>query len=663
MRLFMSSTRAGAWALGLLLVPFAAVPVNVHAMTRVSATQLVETGEAMPAEFRLDGLTRTGAGQTWLKLSPTPIFTDDARMVVVGGGHVREHALPAVRHYIGHERDDPGSVAFVSVHPDGRIRGWLRHGGRIEAFGREPGETVSVLSLSRVDMSDPSSSRPFSCGTDALTHRHPESELAVADGKPPPSQTAAQNTIAIPDAARQTDAVTGGVRWMGVAIDSDYEYYQRFNNAGAAATYAADLIGYTSLMYRNETNTGLLIPFLRVFDQPGDPWNQTGSTSCSLYEFGLHWHQNQGQVQRSFAHLLSGKDLGGGIAWLGTACRTSNQNFDISDDDCPGLPTTAPYAGAYGVSASLAGNFNPANPQSVWDIVVVSHEIGHNLSSPHTHCYGNVAGNPAPVDQCYVESPPQGLLCHAGATALPGPQGQASGTIMSYCHQRPGGLSNIALSFGTGHPYGVQPARVPNRIRGFVDQVPASCLFEPGPGNDAIFANGFQCSAGVPGCGGGGGTVCLSSQGATANGEWASGDPNNRVRLLNIGAGNQLTGMAADIRVEARSPSWLSEARVVFSGSNTNGHSIAYTPGLNMDQAGVINHSSNGVLSFAALGLQNVVAGPDGILRVEWNETFDDPSVNPDSLWGNHPSPSVCGGFRLICSNQAACDQAAQAAQ
>ncbi len=643
-------------ALSILLVLCAVLPGDGHAATRVTLAQLVEIGEPPQGEFRLEGLTRTGAGQTWLKLSPTPIFTDGARLVVVGEGGAREHPLPAVRHYLGHERDDPSAAAFVSVHPDGRVRGWLRHGGRIEAFGREPGESMSTLSLSRVDLSAAAAGRPFSCGSEALGHLHLEPE----PGKQTVSPAPAHDLISVSEAAGRADSISGGVRWMGVAIDSDYEYYQRFNNVDAATAYTADLIGYASLMYRNETNTGLLIPYLRLFNQPSDPWSQVGSTACSLFEFGLHWHQNQGQVQRSFAHLLSGKNLGGGIAWLGTACRTSNQNFDITDQNCPGLPNIAPYAGGYGVSASLAGNFNPANPQALWDIVVVSHEIGHNLSSPHTHCYGNVAGNPVPVDQCYVESPPpSGLLCHAGNVSLPGPQGQASGTIMSYCHQRPGGLGNIALSFGTGHPYGVQPARVPNRIRGFVDQAPASCLFEPGPGNDAIFSSGFECVAGTPGCTG---AVCLSSQGATANGAFASGDPNNRVRLLNIGSGNQLTGLAVDVRVEARSPSWLSEARIVFSSSNIAGYRISYTPGLKMEQPGTINHSSNGVVTFVSQGLQNVVAGADGILRVEWNETFDDPEVNPDSLWSNHPTPTVCGGLRLVCTNQAACNQAAQAA-
>ena len=34
-----------------------------------------------------------------------------------------------------------------------------------------------------------------------------------------------------------------------------------------------------------------------------------------------------------------------------------------------------------------------------------------------------------------------------------------AGTIMSYCHQQPGGYGNIAMTFGEGHTCGVLPDR------------------------------------------------------------------------------------------------------------------------------------------------------------------------------------------------------------
>jgi hypothetical protein len=100
----------------------------------------------------------------------------------------------------------------------------------------------------------------------------------------------------------------------------------------------------------------------------------------------------------------------------------------------------------------------------------VAHEIGHNFNSPHTHCYNGIGGNSSPVDQC--RSGESG--CYAGTQALPGPIGVGSGTIMSYCHLLSGSYTNIKLTFGTNHPYGVQPGRVPSRMNSYVAAVAAS---------------------------------------------------------------------------------------------------------------------------------------------------------------------------------------------
>ena len=64
------------------------------------------------------------------------------------------------------------------------------------------------------------------------------------------------------------------------------------------------------------------------------------------------------------------------------------------------------------------------------------HELGHNFSTPHTHNYC-----PVPIDQCA----PAGFFgdCQTGEVCT------TSGTIMSYCHACPGGLSNYTTWF---HP-------------------------------------------------------------------------------------------------------------------------------------------------------------------------------------------------------------------
>lgn len=465
----------GSAILALLLL---SASFQAGAAVRYTPAMLAERLQIAEGGIRLHGLRREGIGDTWLSLSPQPIFGPKAMLEIVGAGDTRKQAPPAVRHFHGYERDDPVALAFVSVHPDGRIRGWLRRGGQIEAFGREPGAEADVMTLVRVDLADVEGGRQFTCGSD---HLPPIASLV------PDRSLGQPASVPVPEGGDPD-------YWVNVAIDSDYEYYAQFNDTNAAASYAADLIGFASLLYRAEINTGLAIPYLRLFTTPDDPWQQTG-TACMLYEFGAHWGQHQGQVQRTIAHFLSGKNLNSGIAWVGVLCR-SNQNFDIGAQ-CPGLPAIGSYAGAYGVSTSLSGSFDPDNPQVAWDIVVVSHEIGHNFNSPHTHCYGGIGGNPSPIDQCFNSE----NGCYVGPTSLPGPMGQGTGTLMSYCHLLAGGLSNVSLNFGTGHPFGVQPIRVPSRMQAHVQeraaQAPA-CFVN----FDLIYADGFECTDGSPGCGG-----------------------------------------------------------------------------------------------------------------------------------------------------------------
>ncbi|MCH8314425.1 MAG: hypothetical protein IIA64_00495, partial [Planctomycetes bacterium] len=71
------------------------------------------------------------------------------------------------------------------------------------------------------------------------------------------------------------------------------------------------------------------------------------------------------------------------------------------------------------------------NNNQNWDIIVVSHELGHNFGSPHTHDY-----NP-PIDGCGLGE------C----------KNAENGTLMSYCGQCPGGLANYRLEF---HPIVVE---------------------------------------------------------------------------------------------------------------------------------------------------------------------------------------------------------------
>jgi hypothetical protein len=288
-----------------------------------------------------------------------------------------------------------------------------------------------------------------------------------------------------------------------VAIETDYEFYQLFNSTTNATAYIGNLIGFASTIYTSELNTSLVVQSVSLWTTGAnsDPWTVWPAplpkqpdyrTTCGLNEFGHYWNVNRTGVSRTIAHFLSGKSYGGGIAWLNALC--AGPSFNYTDTaHCPGIPTDVSWFGGYGFTANISGQFDINNPGVVWDIYSVSHEIGHNFGSPHSHCYGNIGGNPNPIDQCWdLET---GSGCYTGSTtSLPGPAGAGSGTIMSYCHLVRNSFSDITLTFGTNFAYGTQPGREAALMNSYVSSVASSnpsCL-APVSSGTGIFSDGFE---------------------------------------------------------------------------------------------------------------------------------------------------------------------------
>ncbi|MBZ0173382.1 MAG: zinc-dependent metalloprotease, partial [Phycisphaerales bacterium] len=211
--------------------------------------------------------------------------------------------------------------------------------------------------------------------------------------------------------AAPTDRGEPPCRVARIAIDSDWEWTaERFGgNAEAAAEYALFLTAAISEVYRRDVNVRLVVPFLRTWSGNNDPY--TGNTSPDpLDQVRAHWVSEMGHIGRELVHLLTGANTSyGGVAYVGVLCNT-------------GL--------GYGVSAYMNGSFPyplQMNSSSNWDLVVMSHELGHNFGTLHTH-----DGYNPPIDRC-------GIDCG----------GSHDGTIMSYCHICSGGLINIDLRFHT----------------------------------------------------------------------------------------------------------------------------------------------------------------------------------------------------------------------
>jgi hypothetical protein len=216
-----------------------------------------------------------------------------------------------------------------------------------------------------------------------------------------------------PDNPPADGGVAGGAgcREFRVAIETDTEFTMvaQGGNAVAAAQYALLLMGAASQVYDRDANVKLPVSYLRVWTGE-DIWSGPDMIE-QLYQYRDHWATNMGGVQRDLGHFFAGRGLGGGVAWLGVVCTGPDWSYALSS----GL--------GYGFPYPLVDHSH-----SNWEPMVVNHELGHNFGAPHTHDHSPQA------DGCGTNDCSQAY----------------GGTIMSYCHGCPGGMSNVVMNF---HPF------------------------------------------------------------------------------------------------------------------------------------------------------------------------------------------------------------------
>ncbi|WP_156400954.1 pre-peptidase C-terminal domain-containing protein [Acidovorax sp. Root568] len=389
-----------------------------------------------------------------LELYRSEVVSAATQYTVFDDKGARAYPLAINAHFVGVVQGQPGSYAYATVTPQGEIRTIIHQGQDtvlnelLPAVDRDGGKAESRAVDHEKDFVD----RSFSCGVTPEFVRGNAQEQKLMLRKMMES-----------GAPGATDAATikaTGMRRADIIVDSDYEFFQLKGTESATFNYIVDLFTYVSSRYQSEISTRFNLKQILVRSTVSDPWSAT-STSAMLSELRTTWNGGSyASITRHHVHLMSGKPAGGGIAYIDTL----------------GIPSYG-----YGVSASLAGNFSPNNPQVIWDSVVVAHEIGHAFGSSHTHEFDNPAVVPSPnvgggaIDCCYSPDGPSQCSTALGGTNqfgyLPGLSsttgggaGQRNGTIMSYCHLLNGSFGNIAWTFGTSHPYGVNPSRVPSAM-------------------------------------------------------------------------------------------------------------------------------------------------------------------------------------------------------
>ena len=300
----------------------------------------------------LDEVPLSDGSTADLRLTRIGAFSSDARIVVMEAGAngeaiERELPLPTISAWRGTVAGFPNSSAFISKSAAG-LHGWIRFNGRTEVISSgDPagGDAPMIADALRLPID------PFVC------ENPPAIEEGLQDDEPPMSGFAA-----------------AACRQLPIAVDTDQELLAKFaGNTTTASAYVATLFAGINDIYTSDFNVRPSICYLRWWTTT-DPWTIASGTSAQLTEFRTYWNTNMRAQPRSLATLLSARSLGGGVAWLSQVCAsTSGSGY------------------GYSVSANLNGTFPYpviSRSSSNWDIIVTSHEIGHNMSALHTHEVG-----------------------------------------------------------------------------------------------------------------------------------------------------------------------------------------------------------------------------------------------------------------------------------
>jgi len=339
-----------------------------------------------------------------LQLVKAEIFTDDFSAIAMSNPDV-ELEMDRGVHYWGTVKDADKSLATISFF-DNEITGLINLNGAQYTLGKVKNSDYHILYKN----SDLNHTFDFSCEA-----------IPVNDAD------------IIVDTTPVEKSMMNCVR---IHVEADYSLYQNRGSSVANTTnYINGVFAEVATLYTNES-INIQISYLRVWDTPSPYGN--GSELSDLTGQGF------GRTFGDLVHIVH-TNGGGGVAYLDVLCSQTNNT------------------GASGVY----GSYNSV-PSYSWDVEVITHELGHNLGSPHTHaCAWN--GNNTAIDGC---GPAAGYDegCDPG---LP-----ASGTIMSYCHL----VGGVGINFNLG--FGQQPGDL---IRSRVNN--ASCLSACGP---ATCNDGYQ---------------------------------------------------------------------------------------------------------------------------------------------------------------------------
>lgn len=391
-------------------------------------------------------------GQLKLDLKKSRITTNDFSVIeALPNGERRTVAYANGIFYQGKIEGKTNSFATISIFGD-QVMGIItdEQGNIVLGAIENNGSATNEYSLYREkDLTIPN---PFSCGT---------SEIPV-DG------ISTTNT-------NQTNRTTLTGEPVEIYFECDYKFYtDKGSNTTTVINYVLSFFNNTALLYNNE-DIKVQVSQILVWTIL-DPEASAGLTTTGTVLPAFRDRMANTVYIGDYAHFLSTRSLGGGIAYLLSNPCASERRFRSA--------------------VSAINNSYNNFPTYSWTVQVVTHELGHNFGSNHTQWCGWPVGA---IDNCYTTE----------GGCPPGPAPINGGTIMSYCH-----LTSNGINFNNG--FGLHPG---DKIRSVIGA--AACF---GNCRMTIAINKTDASCGQNN---GMATVTATNNTGTTTYTWSNGQTGN----------------------------------------------------------------------------------------------------------------------------------------
>ncbi|HQV00120.1 MAG TPA: zinc-dependent metalloprotease, partial [Bacteroidia bacterium] len=151
---------------------------------------------------------------------------------------------------------------------------------------------------------------------------------------------------------------TGPCKFLEIATEADFEYYQDFSsNVNTALNRIRTILNQVEGLYTGTFKVKFVLRYQQIWTTAADPYS--GDTLQGILpQFTNWWNANRTSINRDVTHMFTGRSISNttvGFAWIGVVC-DANWYY------------------------STVTNFSPVTMST---INLSTHELGHNFGAGH----------------------------------------------------------------------------------------------------------------------------------------------------------------------------------------------------------------------------------------------------------------------------------------